>query len=120
MKVDTMPDCTTYYSYNLVYIDDILIISHYPKRYMSQLQDAYYVKTYSIGPPSLYFGAQVKCVQDHSNRTAYTSSSNKYVKKATMTVKQRTIYLNISSTKSIKSPSQNVSHTKCRTELALT
>ena len=46
------PDGTAYYTYILIYTDDILIVSHDPSLYMTQLEQAYYVKKDGIGPPT--------------------------------------------------------------------
>ena len=60
MKPCTRPDGTTYYTYILVYVDDILIVSADPKKYMDQLKGEYYVKPESIGSQTLYLGAEIK------------------------------------------------------------
>ena len=60
MKKDMRPDGTVYYSYILVYTDDILIVSQDPKRYMDQLEASYYVKKESIKFPDIYLSSRVK------------------------------------------------------------
>ena len=54
MKADIKADGTEYYTYILIYVDDILILSDNPSHYMKQFQAAYYVKENSKGPPRLY------------------------------------------------------------------
>ena len=60
MKEDLKLDGTPYYSYLIVYVDNILIISHYPHRYMVQLQTAYFFNPSSIMVPKLYLGSEIK------------------------------------------------------------
>ena len=45
-----------YYTYILIYVDDILIFSDNPSHYMKQIQAAYDVTENSIGLPRLYLG----------------------------------------------------------------
>ena len=89
MKEDIKPDGTRYYSYILVYIDDILIISHDPTKYMAQLHNEYCVKPDSIGVPKLCLGSEIKQFRDHSGNLAWATSSNKCVREACVIVDQR-------------------------------
>ena len=66
MNADVHSDGTEYYTYILIYVDDILIVSDRPEFYMKQLEDNYYVKKESIGPPTLYLGAEIKKVWHQS------------------------------------------------------
>jgi len=45
------PDGHKYYKMLLIYVDDILAISHQPQQMMSQIQELYCLKDDSIGPP---------------------------------------------------------------------
>ena len=110
MKKDIRPDGTVYYSYILVYTNDILIVSLDPKRYMDQLEASYYVKKESIKFPDIYLGSRVKKVHDQSGRPAYATSSNDYVKEAIKIVESRMKDLNLAYTKSAKSPSSPFSN----------
>ena len=120
MKADIKHDGTKYYTYILVYVDDILIISDKPKKYMDQLKSHYFVKPGSIGPPNIYLGAEVKRVPDRTGKLAYATSSNKYVREATAVVEKRMKELNLSFTKSAKSPQNPFSNSKYKPELDLT
>ena len=120
MKADVKPDGTKYYTYILIYVDDILIVSHTPEFYMTKLQDEYYVKKESIGPPKLYLGAEIKKVRDRTGKMAWASSSSKYVKEATAVIEQRMQDMNLSFTKTAKSPRQPFSNIKYRPELDTT
>ena len=120
MRQDTKPDGTSYYSYILVYVDDILIISHDPERYMNQLKSKYYVKEDSIGPPKLYLGAEFKRVTNRSGGKCWASSCNRYVKEAVGIVFERQSSMNIKLTRFSKSPDNPFSNIKYRPELDLT
>ena len=70
LKRDAKSDGTFDFSYILVYVDDILILSEDPKIYMESLSKRYYVKESSIGPPDLYLGTQYKLVIGRSGNPA--------------------------------------------------
>ena len=120
MKKDMRPDGTIYYSYIMVYTDDIMIVSHNPKRYMDQLEASYYVKKESIKFPDIYLGSRVKKVHDRSGRPAYATSSNDYVREAVKIMEGRMKDLKLAYTKSAKSPSSPFSNTKYKPELDTT
>ena len=68
MKADVKLDGTKYYSYILIYVNDISIVSHNPNIYMTQLQDEYYVKKESIGPPNSYLGAEITQARNRTKK----------------------------------------------------
>ena len=68
IKADTKADGTEYYTYILIYVDDILIVFDNPSHYMKQLQAAYYVKENSICLPRLHVGAEIKKVRDRTGK----------------------------------------------------
>ena len=117
LRKDTKPDGTSYYSYILVYVDDILIISHDPSRYMKLLTEKYYVKEDSIGPPKIYLGSTFKKVTDRSGKQAWASSSDKYVKEAVEVAFTRARDMNLKLKCCSKSPLNPFSNIKYRPEL---
>ena len=104
MKMDTKIDGTYYYSYILVYVDDILILSEDPKAYMQMLSEQYYVKESSIGAPNLNLGTQYKLVTGRSVNPAWSSSTDRYVKEATSIVFERMDNMGLKLTRRHKSP----------------
>ena len=120
MKIDVKPDGTKYYTYILIYVDDILIMSHNPTFYMTQIQDEYYVRKEIIGPPKLYLGAEIKRVRYRTGKMMWASSSSKYVREATIVIEKRMKDINLSSTKKAKSPTQSFRNVKYRPELDVT
>ena len=70
MKADVKPGGTKNYIYILIYVDDMLIVSHNPNCYMTQLQDEYYVKKESVDPPNLHLGVEIKRVRDRARKMA--------------------------------------------------
>ena len=71
-----------YYEYILVYVDDILILSKEPNKWMERLQQVYEIKKESIGPPEAYLGAQIGKMQVPSGTEAWHMSADKYCKNA--------------------------------------
>ena len=79
-----------YYQYVLVYVDDILILSHDPMTQLETIKSHYEVNSSSIGPPTQYLGADVKKVTQPGNPTGceyWAFSANTYVKNAVRNVK---------------------------------
>ena len=120
LRKDIRSDGTNYYTYILVYVDDILICSHDPTRYMNQLTQRYYVKKDSIGPPSIYLGSTFKKVTDRSGSQAWASSSDKYVKEAVEVAFNRSKAMGIKLQRCAKSPTSPFSNIKYRPELDVT
>ncbi|GFH50430.1 hypothetical protein CTEN210_06904 [Chaetoceros tenuissimus] len=82
-------DGSEYYSYILVYVDDLLIINKNPKRFMERIQGDITVKKESIGPPDRYLGADVRKVEDDGAKSFWTVSSNSYLDKAIKNLKAK-------------------------------
>ena len=79
-----------YYEYILVYVDDVLIISHNTATHLESIQAQYELNPTSIGPPSRYLGADVRKVTrpgDPTGREYWSLSANTYVKNAVRNVK---------------------------------
>ncbi len=72
-----------YYEYILVYVDDVLIISHNTAIHLEAIQAQYEFNPASIGPPSRYLGADVRKVTrpgDPTGRKYWSLSANTCVK----------------------------------------
>ena len=50
-RQNAKPDGFKYYEYILVYVDDVLIISHSPQVHLARIQSSYELNPSSIGPP---------------------------------------------------------------------
>jgi hypothetical protein len=78
-----------YYGYFLVYVNDVLFLSHNPKIHLEAIQARYELNPASIGPPSRYLGADVRKVTrpgDPTGREYWAFSANTYVKNAVKNV----------------------------------
>ena len=89
LKPAVAPDGFKYYSYILIYTDDILVLDKNPQKYMDMLKDRYTVKPSSIGEPTTYLGAGIGKVNYSDGSYAWLMSSENYVKEAVKTVKDR-------------------------------
>ena len=70
----------------MVYVDDILAVSHDPKAIIDHIGTVYEIKEGSTGPPDSYLGAQIYKHSLPDGRWAWAISSVKYVKNAIKTV----------------------------------
>jgi hypothetical protein len=86
LRAATKPNGFEYYEMVLVYVDDILHLSHDTKPTMDALAKIYRLKDESLGPPERYLGANVKKYQLPDGRTAWSMSSRDYVKTAVKNV----------------------------------
>ena len=76
----------------MVYVDDLLIISPYPKSYMDDLSNRYRLKEDSIGPPNIYLGMNISKRSIGEGEDLWAMSSQKYltaaIKNVEMTMKE--------------------------------
>ena len=75
-----------YYELLLVYVDDILLVSHDPKPTPLETGAFYELKEGSLGIPETYLGAQIYQHYLRDGRKAWGMSSEKYTKNAVNTV----------------------------------
>jgi hypothetical protein len=71
-----------YYEYVLIYVDDILCVSHKPKEVLQRIDKFFPMKPGSIREPDIYLGAKVSRVQLLNTVTAWALSPSKYVQEA--------------------------------------
>ena len=79
-NAETYKTRNDYYTYILVYIDDLLIFEKYPQKYMTILESKYTVKPYSIGETEVYLGADVGKLLYGDGSYAWTMRYDLYVK----------------------------------------
>ena len=83
LRPATKPDGFQYYEYILVYVDDLLVLSHQPAVIMKGLEEFYRFKD-GFAKPTRYLGAEVIewTFPDSADRHHWALSSNQYVKEA--------------------------------------
>jgi hypothetical protein len=84
------PDGFKYWSYILIYTDNILIIDYEPKVAMDHIASQYTLKPGSVKEPDLYLGSQVSKFYingaDDPKKPRWAMSSEKYVKQVVINV----------------------------------
>ena len=82
LRSQARPDGFRYYEYVLVYVDDILHVSHDTKPTMDALASLYRLKEGSLGPPTRYLGANVSKYELKDGRECWSLSGRDYIKNA--------------------------------------
>ena len=76
-----------YYKYLLVYVDDMLVISHAPEEVMKMIGTEFKIKNDKYGSPTAYLGAGISKVQLHGGEECWSMHSKKYIKAAVEVMK---------------------------------
>jgi hypothetical protein len=79
IRAQTKPNGFEYYEMLLVYVDDVLTLSHAPQIIMDEIGRLFTVKKESIGVPTRYLGANVGKFQLPDGRETWYMSSHDYV-----------------------------------------
>ena len=86
MKANVKPNGEKYWEYVVVYVDDVLVISHEPQKAMDYLSTRYTLKEGSVKEPDSYLGAEIKKWHidgsEDPSKTRWAMSSDIYVKRA--------------------------------------
>ena len=88
MRPATKPDGFEYYEYVLIFVDDILHVSHNPMPTLKTLGKIYELKDGNIGPPKRYMGANCGKYQLEDGTMAWYMSAYDYVKSSVKNVKE--------------------------------
>lgn len=88
IRPQVKPDGTKYYEYLLVYVDDIMCISHEPEVTMKAIAGLYRLKNDEVAPPDRYLGANVGKYQLPDGRWVWSISANDYVKSAVKNLRE--------------------------------
>ena len=78
MRATVRSDGFQYWGYVLIYVDDLLVISENPKDILLAAKIDYYypIKPESIGPSSIYLGAELSKCHLKNGVVAWTMSSS--------------------------------------------
>jgi hypothetical protein len=76
-----------YYEYLLVYVDDVLVVSHAPAVIMEGIGHHFEIKDNKYGPPTTYLGAGISKVQLDNGDMCWSMESQKYVSAAVETIR---------------------------------
>ena len=77
-----------YYEYMLLYTDDCLSISEYPREALMEINKYFPLKPESVGSPRIYLGAKISKVQLPNGVEAYAMSMSQYVQEAVKNVEE--------------------------------
>jgi hypothetical protein len=64
----------------LIYVDDVLVVSHAPKEVMKQIGAKFEIKNDEYGPPTSYLGAEISKVTLNGGSECWSMDSKKYIK----------------------------------------
>ena len=82
IRAQVKPDGFEYYEMVLVYVDDIMVLSHDTKPTMGAIVSLYRLKDDSIGEPKQYLGANIGKYQLPDGRECWSMTGHDYVKNA--------------------------------------
>ena len=82
IRAQTKLDSTDYYEMLLVYVDNILVLSHDTKPIMDGISAQFHLKKGSLGPPKQYLGTTIKIHTNGEGSESWAMLSNEYVKAA--------------------------------------
>jgi hypothetical protein len=120
-KASTKPNGMKYYTYLLIYVDDVICIDINPKKYIEMIGEVFKIKEGSAGPPTVYLGANIQKLTSRSQGECWGMSCEQYVRDAIKHVKEKLksegweFNKKLSDTK--YSPQQPYSNAKYRPEL---
>jgi hypothetical protein len=87
LRKNAKPNGSEYYAYLLVYVDDILVVSHDPQSVMDTLSEHYTLKAGSVRPPKEYLGSDISTYDIPPTgttpaSTCWSMSAETYIKRA--------------------------------------
>ena len=88
-KPKTKPNGDKYYSYLLIYVDDVISVDLNPKENIDLINNKFSIKKGSAGPPTVYLGANIQELPSRMGEKCWGMSCEQYVRDAVKHVKER-------------------------------
>ena len=98
------PDGTKFYEMALAYVDDSLVASLEPQKFMDRLSANYTLKEGSVKVPETYLGADIRLHELPNGDKAWALSSDTYVRRAIEEVERELGFVGKVLKKNVKSP----------------
>jgi Reverse transcriptase (RNA-dependent DNA polymerase) len=91
MRENSKPCGERYWEFVLMYVDDIMCISHDPQKVMDHIGKVYTLKKGSVGEPTTYLGAQIGkyYLPDNPTKVRWSMSADDYLKRAVKEVETK-------------------------------
>ena len=86
LRPAVMPDGFKYYEYIIFYLDDVLCISHKPRKLTKGIQEDFKLKDDKIEPTDVYIGSTLAHMKLKSGNYCWTMFPEQYVKAAVTNV----------------------------------
>ena len=86
MRISKSSHGREYYEYILLYVDDCLCVSEYPRESLDKLNKYFPLKKNSIGEPRIYLGAKLSQVDLPNGVSAWALSTSQYIQEAAKNV----------------------------------
>ena len=123
-KERSRKDDTKYYSYLVIYVDDVLCTDKNPKIIIDHIASVYRVKNGSIDEPSRYLGMNVRkwnyAAMNGDSLSAYALGASTYIKEAVRIVKKNCLSNNLTYKQKTRFDSCPFSFQEYRPELDMT
>jgi hypothetical protein len=87
IRAQVKPDGFGYYEMVLVYVDNIMVLSHEPKQTMDAIASLYRLEEGGVGEPEIYLGANISKHQLPDGCECWSMTGQDYVKNAVKNVK---------------------------------
>jgi Reverse transcriptase (RNA-dependent DNA polymerase) len=91
MRIQRKPNGDRYWEYILMYVDDIMCISHDPQSVLDAIGQRYKLKPGSVGEPTSYLGAVISkyYLPGNPHKPRWAMSSDKYLQRAVKEVESK-------------------------------
>jgi hypothetical protein len=88
LKAAVKPDGFEYYEMVLVYVDDVMVISHVPSNTIDGIKAVFKLKGDTAAPPDMYLGVTLELKKNAGGTKCWTMSPEKYVNASVKNVEE--------------------------------
>jgi hypothetical protein len=88
LKAAVKPNGFEYYEMVLVYVDDVMVISHVPSRTINGIKAVFKLKGDAAAPPDMYLGVTLEKKENAAGTKCWTMSPEKYVNASVKNVEE--------------------------------
>ena len=91
LRAGTKPCGFEYYEIALVYVDDVMVISHTPSKTIEGIQKTFKLKGGKASAPDMYLGVSLEKCANHNGTLSWSMSPEKYVAASILNVEEKLV-----------------------------